>query len=89
MYNMIPSPACEKCGAPNEDSYHLFFVCPAYSVPRQALTLSLNQILPADTLEDKTKVEQIILYGSESLHHHTNHLLFDILHVFIYSCGRF
>ena len=53
MYNIIPSPACEKCGAPNEDSYHLFFVCPAYSVPRQALTLSLNQILPADTLEDK------------------------------------
>ena len=29
LYNMIPSPACEKCAAPNEDSYHLLFVCPA------------------------------------------------------------
>ena len=53
MYNRIPSPACEKYAAPNEDSYHLLFVCPAYAVPRQALTLSLNLMLPADTLNNK------------------------------------
>ena len=89
MYDIIPSPAREKCAAPNKDSYHLLFVCPAYAVPRQALTLSLNLILPADTLDNKKQVEQILLYGSDNLDHLTNHLLFDILHVFIYSCGRF
>ena len=60
MYK-ITSPACEK--APNEDSYHLLFVCPAlgpaYAVPRQALTLSLKIILLADTLNNKKQFEHI------------------------------
>ena len=48
-YNMVPSPSCEKCG----DPYHIFFVYPAYAVPRQALTQDLNRILPVDILQNK------------------------------------
>ena len=41
-YNMVPSPSCERCGAPKEDPYHIFFVCPSYAVPRQTLTQDLK-----------------------------------------------
>ena len=88
-YNMVPSPSCERCGAPQEDPYHIFFVCPAYAVPRQTLTQDLNRILSVDIVQNKKQVEIILLYGSEILDHHTNLILFTTLHDFIYSCGRF
>ena len=88
-YNMVPSPSCERCGAPQEDPYHMFFVCPAYAVPRQTLTQDLNRILSVDIVQNKKQVEIILLYGSEILDHHTNLILFTTLHDFIYSCGRF
>ena len=52
-YDMIPSPLFKRCGASNEDPYHIFFVCPAYSVPRQSFTQDLNRILSADILQNK------------------------------------
>ena len=88
-YNMVPSPSCERCGAPQEDPYHIFFVCPAYAVPRQTLAQDLNRILSVDIVQNKKQVEIILLYGSEILDHHTNLILFTTLHDFIYSCGRF
>ena len=88
-YNMVPSPSCKRCGAPQEDPYHIFFVCPAYAVPRQTLTQDLNRILSVDIVQNKKQVEIILLYGSEILDHHTNLILFTTLHDFIYSCGRF
>ena len=51
-YNMIPSPSCERCGTSKEDPYHIFFVCPAYAVPRQTLTQDLNRILSVDILQN-------------------------------------
>ena len=88
-YNLIPSPACESCGAPNEDTYHLFFVCPAYSVPRQALTQELDRVLPNETLQNNLHVEKALLFGLNSLDHGNNVKLFDALHVFINSSARF
>ena len=75
--------------APKEDPYHIFFVCPAYAVPRQTLTQDLNRILSVDIVQNKKKVEIILLYGSEILDHHTNLILFTTLPDFIYSSGRF
>ena len=88
-YNMVPSPSCERCGTSKEDPYHIFFVCPAYAVPRQTLTQDLNRILSVDILQNKKTIEIILLYGSEILDHHTNLILFTALHDFIYSCGIF
>ena len=51
--NMVPSPSCERCGAPEEDPYHIFFVCPVYAVPRQILTQDLNCILSVDIVQNK------------------------------------
>ena len=51
--NMVPSPSCERCGAPKEDPYHIFFVCPVYAVPRQILTQDLNCILSVDIVQNK------------------------------------
>ena len=86
---MIPSPACESYGAPNEDTYHLYCVCPAYSVPRQALTQELDRVLPNETLQNNLHVEKALLFGLNSLDHGNNVKLFDALHVFINSSARF
>ena len=58
-YNIVPSPSCERCGASKEDPYHIFFVCPAYAVPRQTLTQDLNRILSVEILQKKKQVEII------------------------------
>ena len=49
------NPSC-SCGSPKEDSWHYFFVCPKYIVPRSILHTKICSLAPF-TL-------QTVLYGS-------------------------
>ena len=74
------TPKC-SCGAPYEDSYHYFFHCPNYTVPRSNLHTVILQYAPF-TL-------QTILYGSSNCSLTENIEIFSAVHNYISETERF
>ena len=74
------NPKC-SCGSPNEDTWHYFFRCPKYTVPRSNLHTAISQYAPF-TL-------QTVLYGSPYCSFIENIEIFSSDHNFISATQRF
>jgi hypothetical protein len=61
-YNFIDSPYCNHCHIYMETTYHYFFICPAYAIPRATFMDDLGGELGLDT-SDKQKLLNIIIFG--------------------------
>ena len=74
------TPKC-SCGAPYEDSWHYFFHCPNYTIPRSNLHTVISQYAPF-TL-------QTVLYGSSNCSLTENIEIFSAVHNYISVTERF
>ena len=79
MKKIVQSPLC-TCGSV-ESTEHFFLQCPNYVNIRNQLNLTINDI---------TRVSlRTILYGDESLSLFSNEIIFDAVHSYIRTSGRF
>ena len=77
---VLHTPRC-RCGSPVEDTWHFFFACPLYTVPRSKLHSSITSLAPF-TL-------QTVLYGSSECSLLDNECIFSATHEYILTTGRF
>ena len=70
-----------SCGSPNEDTWHYFFHCSKYTIPRSNLHTAISQYAPF-TL-------QTVLYGSPNCSFIENIEIFSSVHNFISATQRF
>ena len=77
---VLDIPTC-RCGSSVEDTWHYFFACPLYTVPRSTLHSTITSLAPF-TL-------QTILYGSCTCSLLDNELIFSATHDYISATGRF
>ena len=78
--HVADDPAC-ACGAPIEDAYHFFFVCPLYDDIRVDLINSVSSV----TICNLTK----LLFGDDLLDLNDNMVIFDAVHLFLNQSMRF
>ena len=81
--NIISDPSC-RCGAPHEDSYHYFFVCPIYTTIRKTLIDSLAWLPDCLNLD-----LSLLTCGNDTLTDEQNEEIFKNVFHYIKSTKRF
>ena len=69
------------CGNAVEDCFHFFFECPLYDNQRQKLFADVNNICTVNL--------DVLLFGENEMDLVTNKQIFESVHEFIKSTGRF
>ena len=88
-YNLISDMCCPTCSHPKEDTNHFIFVCPAYATLRVSLLEGLSDLLSTNMYENKTILENVLLYGTVDLHFDTILSVFNLFQKYIHESGRF
>ena len=78
--HVIDSPFC-TCGAPLEDAFHFFFICPRFDIHRAKLRGLVEEMCPF--------VLDNVLFGDPNLSFKPNSVVFDAVHEFIIDTQRF
>ena len=95
-HHLITDRHCDRCGAPIEDVNHYFHECPSYSAIRRILTLEVENLLSplgitmsTDTVNNRTKLSNLLLQGSHQIDNQTNIALMEISQRYIKASKRF
>ena len=78
--DVLDTPRC-TFGSAVEDTWHYFFACPLFTVPRSKLHSIVSPLAPF-TL-------QTVLYGSHECTLQDNEQIFSAIHEYILATGRF
>ena len=81
--------SCPSCSHPKEDTKHFIFVCPAYATLCVSLLEGLSDLLSANMYENKTILENVLLYGKMDLNFATILSVFNLFQKYIHESGRF
>ena len=72
-----------------EGTKHFIFVCPAYATLRVSLLEGLSDLLSTNMYENKTILENVLLYGTVDLNFDTILSVFNLFQKYINGSGRF
>ena len=78
--HLIENSSC-SCGAPVEDSYHFFFICPYYHRHRRVLISDVERFC--------TPTLEVLLYGSATCSPDDNLLILNSVQRYLLESGRF
>ena len=90
-FHIIENPLCDYCYLRRECTNHYLLHCPAFSIPRTHLIISLCEIVPFNILSMMTEDEIVcaLLNGHDQLSSHTNKNIFSSVLEYIRGTKRF
>ena len=88
-YNLINDMSCPSCSHPKEDTNHFIFVCLTYATLRISLLGGLSDLLSTNMYENKTMLENVLLYGTVDLNFDTILSVFKLFQKYIHESERF
>ena len=81
--------SCPSCSHLKEDTNHFIFVCPVYATLCVSLLEGLSDLLSTNMYENKTILENVLLYGTVDLNFDKILSVFNLLQKYIHESGRF